>query len=164
MKKSIVTVSAACGLLMLGASTAVAGGTSTTTADGTSLTAPAGNPTAEVTVAPAAAPTALAAAATCTLKLDKPWKTAHAKSRSIAGYKTLNSCSGFSLSATLQYHRWHGWSGLDKDTWAGNRGYTILSWQCEGEGNHNYRVAGTVRGGSGPQVGRGNGPSSRFTC
>ncbi|MET8977681.1 hypothetical protein ABZX85_18890 [Streptomyces sp. NPDC004539] len=111
-------------------------------------------------------------AALCTLKLGKPWKeniAATGRSDHARGkYNTVNNCNGYSLGATLQYHRWHGWSGLKKDTWAGNRpSERILQWKCQGEGTFTYRVEGTVRGGSTgdePRVGIGHGPERRFNC
>lgn len=117
-----------------------------------------------------AAPTA--AAATCTLSLGKPWKenisSTGRSDHSRATYKTVNNCAGFALSATLQYHRWHGWSGLASADWAGNRSSRILQWKCQGQGTFTYRMAGVVRGGSNPggdpHVGRGNGPERRFGC
>ncbi|BBC35932.1 hypothetical protein SGFS_072260 [Streptomyces graminofaciens] len=159
MIKSLTVAGAAGVALLVGSTGAIA------------ASAPAPAKTTSVVSAQKEA-TPAAAAATCNVALGKPWKENIAKvgrsDHARAKYHTVNSCSGFSLSATLQYKRWDGWRALDKDTWAGNRKKDrILQWKCQGKGTFTYRVAGTVKGGwtgDEPRVGRGNGPERRFSC
>ncbi|MGW2561085.1 hypothetical protein ACWCXB_17910 [Streptomyces sp. NPDC001514] len=161
MKKSLTVATAASAALLFGATGATAAESAPAPAESSAVLVSAKST--------AAAP--MAAAATCTLKLGKPWKENIARvgrsDHARGTYSTLNNCSGFALSATLQYHRWHGWSGLSSASWAGNRSTRILQWKCQGKGTFTYRMYGTVRGGSTgeePRVGRGWGPERRFSC
>jgi hypothetical protein len=166
MKKSLAVATTTCVALLLGASTATAASAPEPAPASISVGSSGAMVGDDVN---AVAP--LAARATCTLKLGKPWKeniaTTGRSDHARGTYETLNSCSGFSLGATLQYHRWHGWSGLKSADWVGNRTSRILQWKCQGEGTFTYRMYGTVRGGSNgeePNVGRGYGPERRFAC
>ncbi|MEU3605304.1 hypothetical protein AB0E83_07560 [Streptomyces sp. NPDC035033] len=158
MKKSMAAASACAAALLLAAPATA------------SAAEPAARP-AERTAVVQSDASATAAAATCNLKLSKPWKENRARTGitnySRGTYQTVNNCSGFTLGATLQYHRWHGWSGLASASWVGNRSVRTLEWKCQGKGTFTYRMFGTVRGGSNgeePRVGRGSGPQNRFTC
>ncbi|MFI9625315.1 hypothetical protein [Streptomyces sp. NPDC052042] len=147
-----VGIATAAALTLAGGATAQAAGE--TAAESTAVTAEA---TTDNTMA--------AKAALCTLWLGKPGKTyGPAPFYALGTYKTVNNCNAHALIATLQYHRWHGWTALKSDSWVGNRKATNLKWNCTGQGNHNYRMSGVVNPKNGTNVGYGNGPSNRFTC
>ncbi|WP_411081864.1 hypothetical protein [Streptomyces sp. cmx-18-6] len=167
----------ACAAVLLTTGTATAAGQTVPTAgtaasETRTASASTASSTAGTAVQNDVAASGVVAAAKCNLALGKPWKENIAKKgrsdHSRAKYRTVNSCAGYGLVATLQYHRWHGWSGLVGAHWTGNRSKDrILQWKCQGKGTFTYRVAGTVRGGlsgGGPEVRRGHGAERRFAC
>ncbi|MBT2441554.1 hypothetical protein J7E93_15810 [Streptomyces sp. ISL-36] len=149
MKKSLAVAGATCAALLLG--------TTTATAQAATAAAPA---------PPAAAP--MAAAAACNLAVYTPWKenisssgvNDHARSK----YWTVNNCSGWYFTATLQYHRWDGWNRVAGTDWVGNRSTSYLQWRCQGKGTFTYRTKGSARGGSPARVGWSTSGERRFSC
>lgn len=162
----------ACAAVLLTTGTAAAAGQSAPTAGTAVSDAAAALPDTTAGSVDAAVQGGVTAAAKCNLSLGRPWKENIAPSgrsdHARGQYKTVNSCAGYSLVTTLQYHRWHGWSGLASADWVGNRGLKTLQWKCQGKGTFTYRMAGTIRGGltpgGDPEVRRGYGAERRFAC